>query len=408
MNICVDRGFKGGLIDRASVDEVTISQGTVIPTRQIQVVQNLEGGILAEMLAAEGDLVEIGQVLLRIDDTGFASTFRENQARYLGLLASIARLQAEANDTEMVIPAELVGADDVIAAERALFAARRAELESSLDVLRGQAEQRRQEIVELEQRIVGLQPSLVLAQEELDIMGPMVAQGVAARVDLIRVERQVTDLNREIESAEQAIPRARSALQEVSQRQEERRANFRTAAQTEINDLTVRLRVLEQSLQSVQDRVLRTEVRSPVKGTVQRITINTIGGVIQPGMDLVEIIPFEDQLLIEARVLPADIAFLFPGQEAKVKLTAYDFGVYGALEGRVESISPDTIVDERGQSYYRIRVRTDRSFLGTEAAPLEILPGMIAQVDILTGKKTVLEYLMKPVIKARENALRER
>jgi adhesin transport system membrane fusion protein len=141
---------------------------------------------------------------------------------------------------------------------------------------------------------------------------------------------------------------------------------------------------------------------------VQIVTINTVGGVIQPGMDLVKIVPFEDQLLIEARVRPSDIAFLFPGQDAKVKLTAYDFATYGALDGKLESISPDTIVDERGDSYYRIRVRTDRSFLGTEAEPLEILPGMVAQVDIITGKKTVLDYLLKPIIKARENALRER
>ena len=393
---------------RATVHEVTISNGTVIPTRQVQVVQNLEGGILAEILVAEGDLVEAGQVLLRIDDTNFASTYAENEARYWGLLASLARLEAEANGTEMVIPEALIGADEVVAAERALMAARKTELDATLEVLRGQAEQRRLEIIEIEQRIVGLSESLSLAQEEFDIMAPMVAQGVASRVDLIRIERQVADLNRELKSAQLTIPRSHAALAEANQRQNERIAQFRTAAQAAINDETVRLRVLEQSLRSTQDRVTRTEVRSPVKGTVQIVTINTVGGVIQPGMDLVEIVPFEDQLLIEARVRPSDIAFLFPGQDAKVKLTAYDFATYGALDGKLESISPDTIVDERGDSYYRIRVRTDRSFLGTEAEPLEILPGMVAQLDIITGEKTVLDYLLKPIIKARENALRER
>ena len=354
---------------RATVDEVTISMGTVIPTQQVQVVQNLEGGILAEILAAEGDLVEAGQVLLRIDDTSFASTFAENQARYWGLLAALARLQAEANGTAMVVPQELAqGAaetQDVVAAERALMAARKTELDATLDVLRDQADQRRLEIVELEQRIVGLGESLALAHEERDIMAPMVAQGVAARVDLIRLERQVADLDRELESARLTIPRAQAALAEANQRQTERVAQFRTAAQAAINDETVRLRVLEQSLRSTQDRVARTEVRAPVKGTVQIVTINTVGGIIQPGMDLVKIVPFEDQLLIEARVRPSDIAFLFPGQEAKVKLTAYDFGVFGALDAVLEFISADTIVDERGDSYYRIRVRTDRSFLGT-------------------------------------------
>jgi adhesin transport system membrane fusion protein len=308
----------------------------------------------------------------------------------------------------MVIPEALIGADDVVAAERALMAARKTELNATLEVLRGQTEQKRLEIIELEQRIAGLSESLNLAKEELDIMTSMVAQGVASRVDLIRIERQVVDLNRELVSAQLTIPRAQAALAEANQRQNEQIAQFRTAAQATINDETVRLRVLEQSLRSTEDRVTRTEVRSPVKGTVQIVTINTVGGVIQPGMDLVEIVPFEDQLLIEARVRPSDIAFLFPGQDAKVKLTAYDFGTYGALDGNLESISPDTIVDERGDSYYRIRVRTDRSFLGTEAEPLEILPGMVAQVDIITGEKTVLDYLLKPIIKARENALRER
>ena len=354
---------------RATVDEVTISMGTVIPTQQVQVVQNLEGGILAEILVAEGDLVEAGQVLLRIDDTSFASTFAENQARYWGLLAALARLQAEANGTAMVVPQELAqGAaetQDVVAAERALMAARKTELDATLDVLRDQADQRRLEIVELEQRIVGLGESLALAHEERDIMAPMVAQGVAARVDMIRLERQVADLDRELESARLTIPRAQAALAEANQRQTERVAQFRTAAQAAINDETVRLRVLEQSLRSTQDRVARTEVRAPVKGTVQIVTINTVGGIIQPGMDLVKIVPFEDQLLIEARARPSDIAFLFPGQEAKVKLTAYDFGVFGALDAVLEFISADTIVDERGDSYYRIRVRTDLSFLGT-------------------------------------------
>jgi adhesin transport system membrane fusion protein len=393
---------------RATVDEVTISNGTVVSTRQVQVVQNLEGGILAEILVSEGDLVEAGQVLLRIDDTGFASTLAENEARYWGLLAALARLEAEANGTDMVVPAELADAPDVVAAERALMAARKTELNATLDVLRVQADQRSLEIIELEHRIVGLGKSLSFAQEELDIMTTMVAQGVASRVDLIRIQRSVADLDRELESARLTIPRAQAALEEAMQRQTERIAQFRTAAQAAINDETVRLRVLEQSLRSTQDRVTRTEVRAPIKGTVQIVTINTVGGVIQPGMDLVEIVPFEDRLFIEARVRPSDIAFLFPGQEAKVKLTAYDFGRYGALDGQLESISPDTIVDERGDSYYRIRVRTDRSFLGTEAEPLEILPGMVAQVDIITGEKTVLDYLLKPIIKARENALRER
>ena len=324
------------------------------------------------------------------------------------MLAVIARLEAEAQGRDPARPEALADEPDLWAGELALYAARRAELTSSIEVLARQEEQRRQELLELDHRITGLDGSLALAREELAIMTPMVERGVASRVDLLRLQRQVNDMELELEGARLAVPRAESALAEADRRQEERRANFRSAAQAELNESRVRLKALEEALTSVQDRVSRTEVRSPVRGTVQRLAINTIGGVIQPGMDLVEIVPIEDNLLIEARVRPQDIAFLSPGLEANVKLTAYDFATYGSLSGRIEQISADTILDEQGQSYYRIRVRTDRNYLGTAADPLQIIPGMVAQVDILTGKKTVLEYLLKRVIRARENALRER
>lgn len=392
----------------ATLDEVTNGLGRVIPPSQTQIVQNLEGGILAEILVAEGSLVEPGQVLLRIDDTNFSSSLRENQGRYVALLAKTTRLEAEVAGAKPEFPKELDAYPEAIINETALHRVRRSELQSAIAVLRRQEDQRKQELVELESRVGKLGESLDLAREELGILEPMVAKGVTSKVELLRLRRQVTELEREREASVLAMPRAESALAEIARRIEEKRATFASEAQAELNDTQVRLMALKESLAAVEDRVARTEVRSPVRGTVKQLKINTVGGVIQPGMDLIEIVPLEDNLLVEASIRPSDIAFLRPGQDVKVKFTAYDFAQYGALDGRLEHISADTIVDEAGESFYQIRVRTDKSHLGSAADPLPIIPGMVAEVDILTGKKTVLDYLLKPVIRARERALRER
>ena len=392
----------------ASLDEVTNAIGRVIPPSQTQIVQNLEGGILAEILITEGQLVEPNQVLLRIDDTNFSSSLRENTGRYVALLAKTVRLEAEVANAEPAFPAELDEHPQIVANESALHRARFSELQSAMAVLRGQEDQRKQELVELKARVGKLGESLDLAREEFGILEPMVAKGVTSRIELLRLRRQVTELEREREAAELSMPRARSALAEYARRMEEKRATFTSAAQAELNDTRVRLSALKESLAAVEDRVARTEVRSPVRGTIKQLKINTVGGVIQPGMDLVEIVPLEDNLLVEASIRPSDIAFLHPGQNVKVKITAYDFARYGALDGKLEHISADTIVDETGESFYQIRVRTDKSHLGGDDDPLPIIPGMIAEVDILTGKKTVLDYLLKPVLQARERAMRER
>jgi adhesin transport system membrane fusion protein len=393
---------------RATVDEVTTGQGRIIPSGEVQIVQNLEGGLVAEILVREGDVVQLDQILVRIDDTGFASSYRENRARYLALLATVARLSAEVDGGRPSFPPELNERPETVADERALFAARRAELDSSLAVLNLQTDQRRQELVEIANRVARLGESLALAKQELDIIKPMVERGVTSRIELLRLQREVTDLEREREAAQLSIPRSRSALAETQRRIEEKIAGARSLAQAELSQARVRLDVLKEALAAVEDRVVRTEVRSPVYGTVKQVLVNTIGGVITPGMDLVEIVPLEDNLLVEAQIRPADIAFLHPGQRAKVKITAYDFATYGALDGTLEQISVDAIVDDQQQSFFRIRVRTERSFLGDADAPLPIIPGMVAQVDILTGKRTVLDYLLKPIKRTRERALRER
>lgn len=392
--------------NKAQLDEVTRGSGRVIPSRQVQIIQNLEGGILSELLVREGDVVQQNEVLLKLDDTTFASTFRENQARRAALRAQLQRLHAEVNGSEAL---EFDGLRDksAMAAERALFRARKTEYKSKIAVLERQAQQRRQEIVELKSRVVNIQNSLDLAKEEQEILKPMVAKGVTSRIELIRAERQTSELKQALEGAKLAIPRARSSLDEVIRRIEEHGASFVSQGRAELAQVRLRLAVIEQSIATASDRVRRTEVRSPVYGTVKRVMIKTLGGVVRPGMDLVEVVPLDDTLLIEARVRPSDVAFLRPGLAVKVRLTAYDFATYGSLEGNLEQISADALVDELGESFFLATVRTKQNYLLKGDAKLPIIPGMIAEIDILTGQRTVLEYFMEPINRVQEYAFRE-
>ncbi len=395
----------------ATLDEVTRGDGTVIPSSQIQVVQNLEGGIIAGISVREGEVVKKGQILVRIDQTQAAAGYRESRAKYLSLLAAVARLKAEVDGTEVEFPGEVLDdAPDVAADELALFASRRSGLKTDIAILRRQEDQRRQELVELRGRLVRLKESYQLVSEELKIIEPLVADGVVSKVELLRLRREANNIKGDREATRLAIPRASSALREATGRIEERKISLRTESLRELNQKSAELAVVAETITAGKDRALRADVRSPVHGTVKQILVSTVGGVIRPGQELVEIVPLEDTLLIEARIRPADIAFLRPGQDATVKITAYDFSIYGGLKAKVENISADTIEDEqqKGETFYRIRLRTDRAYLGTEQDPLPIIPGMTASVDILTGEKTVLDYLLKPVLKVRERALRER
>jgi adhesin transport system membrane fusion protein len=393
----------------ASLDEVTRGDGKVIPSSQVQIVQNLEGGIVSEILVREGAIVPAGSILLRIDNAGAASNLKERRQREVALVAALARLRAEVAGAEIQLPADIAAeAADIAANELDLFRARRDALRSELAILQDQAEQRGQEITELTNRQEQLQRSLGLAREELAITEPLAAKRVVPKVELLRLRRQVNDLQGELASTELALPRAELARREAERRIEERRLGFRAEAQRELGTLQAELAVLKEGMTADADRVRRTDVRSPVRGTVKRLHVATLGGVIKPGQDLVEIVPLEDTLLVEARVRPADIAFLRPGLPALVKVTAYDFALYGGLEARVEDISADTIADERGESFFRVRVRTSSNELERAGEVLPIIPGMTTQVDILTGEKTVLDYLLKPILTLRDQAMRER
>lgn len=394
---------------QAEIDEVTRGNGKVIPSSQVQIVQNLEGGIVAELLVEEGDTVEKDQVLLRIDDTRFASSFREGQLQTDALQAKILRLRAESRGEKFAVPKQTdAKALSFYQSEADLFKARANELQANLDVLTQQKRQREQELSESRSRTEQLRQSHALAVKELNITRPLVKQGVMSEIDLLRLQREVSDLKGELDAQRLSIPRIQAGLAELNQKAEEITLNFKTRALAELNEYEAQFSRQQESNLALEDRVTRTAVRSPVHGTVKRLMVTTLGGVVQPGMSLVEIVPLEDSLLVEARIRPADIAFLRPGQEAKVKFTAYDFAIFGGLAARLEHISADSITDERGESFFLIRVRTERNYLGTQENNLPVIPGMTVSVDILTGRKTILDYLLKPINRARERALRER
>lgn len=393
----------------AKLDEVTTGTGKVIPSRQVQVVQNLEGGIVSEILAGEGDIVDEGQVLLRIDDTRFSSSFRESRVRYLALRAKAARLRAEANATAFEAPAEMAAErPELVERERTLLDSRKIELANTVAILEQQIAQRVQELAELRARRSQLNRSYELVQQEMDMTEPLVAQGAISEVEVLRLRRQVSELRGELETIRHSVPRVQSQIAEAKRKLEEAGLSFRNKARGELNDVMTELSGISESNLALEDRVRRTSVRSPVRGTIKQLMVNTVGGVVQPGMDLIEIVPLEDTLLVEARIRPADIAFIHPGQKSVVKFTAYDFAIYGGLEASLERISADTITDQEDDTFYQVLVRTDRNFLGSEDDPLPLIPGMLTEVDILTGKKTVLHYLMKPVLRAKARALRER
>lgn len=393
----------------AILDEVTHANGTVIPSSRVQVIQNLEGGILKEILVEEGAVVRPGQVVLRIDNTSHSASFGELKAKYYTLQGDVQRLTAEADGKALEFSPQFQAEHpDIMTDQKALFASRQGELESQIAILQQQMDQRKQEKAELESKLNQAQASLKIANEEYAITEPLVRKNIVPKVKQLQLQREINDLKGEISAAQLAIPRAESAIAEAARRIEEKEQTAKSEILSELSQRKTELAAVQEEITAAKDRVARTEVRSPVKGVVKELKIRTIGGVIQPGQDLMEILPIEDNLRIEAQVRPADIAFLRPGQDATVKFTAYDFSIYGGLPGKVERISADTIVNEEGDAFYKVIIRTDKNYLIRNDQKLPIIPGMVATVDIITGEKSVLTYLLKPILKARQNALRER
>ncbi len=388
------------------VDEITRGEGKVIPSRQLQILQSLDGGIVSQIAVQEGQVVEADQLLLQIDSTRFESSAREGQAQYSSLSAKAARLRALAEGKPFVPPPETVKEEpQLVEEERRLYEAKASELDAQVSIARQQLMQRQQELAEVRAKRDQASQAYDLSARELAVTRPLIASGAVSEVELLRLERDVARFRGERDMATAQIARVQSAIAEASKKIQEVELNFRNEARRDLAETLGKLNAMSETNVGLADKVKHSGIRSPVRGTVKRLLVNTVGGVVQPGKDIVEIVPLEDALLLEAKVLPRDIAFLRPAQRAIVKFTAYDFSIYGGLEARLEQIGADSLTDEKGNTFYIVRVRTDRPSLGPD---LPIIPGMVAEVDIVTGQKSILSYLLKPVLRAKQAALTER
>ncbi len=394
----------------AALDEVTRGEGKVIPSSEIQALQTLDAGVVEEFLVKEGQQVKAGQVLVRLNAIEAESDLGANESRYLGLLASITRLSAEAEGKASVdFPDEVKkGAPRSVTEELNAFNANRRSIQGQKDVLDQQVRQREQEVRELNTRISDTRGVIALQRQEAEMIRPLVARGSAPELELLQLERGIKEKQAELNGYTSSVPRAQSAISEARARINEIESNAKAQAQAELGSKMLEMNEIKERLGALKQRKGRMELKSPVNGTIQEITVNTIGGVVRPGEDFIKIVPEDDQLIIEAKVRPSDRAFIFPGQKAVIKLTAYDFSIYGGLEGELVNISADTIEDQEGNSFYRVKLRTYETELKRKGEILPITVGMVATADILTGKKTVMEYLLKPFIKTVTNALSER
>ncbi|NOH78439.1 HlyD family type I secretion periplasmic adaptor subunit [Vibrio sp. RE86] len=411
----------------AEIDKVTVGQGKVVPSSQVQVVQNLEGGLVKEILVREGQTVQKGQQLLLIDDTRFRSDYREREQQVANLTASVLQLSASITSVQinedfsednwqnnvqldfnkLAFPPLLEEVQpDLVARQRAEYRQDLNNLRNQVSLIDQQVKQKQQDLVEIQARVRNLRESHRFAKKELEITRPLAEEGIVPRIELLKLQRQVNDTRRELTSSELKMPVLKSAIRESMLSRIDAAQKFRSEQQEKLNEAQDKLSSLTESTVGLEDRVNRTIVTSPVMGTVKTLNVNTVGGVIQPGMDIVEIVPSEDTLLVEAKIAPQDIAFLRPELHTVVKFSAYDFTKYGGLEGTLEHISADTTTDEEGNSFYLVRVRTKETSLDKDNS-LPIIPGMTASVDIITGKRTILEYLLKPILSAQTNALKE-
>ena len=393
----------------AKLDEITKAQGQVSPSSDMQIIQSLEGGIVSNILVAEGDIVDKDQVLMIIDDTQFSSHFKESQVKTISLQVKIARLAAETEGRPFVVSKELdIAAGDMDQAENELYKSRQKDLQIKLEIAQNDIKSTEQELAETKRHREQLKRSYDLVSKELNLTYPLAKNGAVSQVEVLRLERTVNDLKGEVESTELAIPKLEANLGTAQKKADEIITNFRTDARTQLNAARADLDGLFESNLALADRVARTSVRSPVKGTINQIKVKTIGGIIQPGQDMMEIVPLDDALLIEAEVKPADIGFIRPHLEAMVKLTAYDFSIYGGLKAKVVHISADTVINERKENVYLVKLKTEKNYLEKDNKKYPIISGMRASIDILTGKKSVLDYIFKPILKTKQQALTER
>lgn len=392
---------------QAALDEITRGEGKIIPSGQTKIIQHFEGGIVSAILVREGQQVEEGEVVMRVENSLATAELAQKQIEFYSLQAMIARLQAEATGSDSITfdPEVISNAPDRVVDQRDVFERNRAELLGKIRIRENQRTQALQELRQKTAQVTQIERKLDIAREKLAIVEPLVLSGAASQQELLTARSEVIQLGAELEDVQLSIPRIRSQIEEATTTIQQELSAFRAKAQQELSQIRSEAVRLEEELAAGVDRATRTEITSPVRGTVNKILINTIGGVVKPGDPVAEIVPLEDSLLVEARIKPSDRAQLYPGLEAVVKVSAYDFSIHGGLDAVLVDISPDTILDEEGNPYYRVRLTTNETSLGPDKP---IIPGMTVTVDIITGEKTVLDYLLKPILKARDNALNER
>lgn len=395
--------------DHTMIDEVVKGEGKIVPSSQIKSIQNLEGGIVKEILIKEGDLVKKGQALLKMQDIYFSSTFEKNRLKYDELYAKTVRLRAEAFGTAFLMPTDIDAEQNVlIEKERSLFESNREQLTKSLAIQKAQVQQRTSELKEAREHYKELEKEMELVQQQIDINEPLVKRRIVPEVDFIKLKRDANKVQQEITKTRHQIETTRSMIEEAKNKIDETSLAFRNRAKEELNGIEAEMQRIKESQTALKDQVSRTLVRSPVDGIVKRLYVTTIGGVVTPGMKMMDVLPTGDSLLVEVKVHPRDIAFLYPDQRAVIKVTAYDFAIYGGLSGNVVRISPDSINEADGKTYYQVWIETDKTFLGTLENPLKLIPGMVVNAEIVTGKKSILDYILKPLLRTKDNAFKER
>ena len=402
----------------SKIDELTRGEGKVIPSEKIKTIQSLDGGIISEILIKEGSIVKEGEPLMKIDTTRFEASLEENKQTYYHLLVTKARLELESKiNLDDEIP-EINYSDEVLANantfamnDRRLFTSRMEELKSTTKTFKIQLKQKEQEINELSSKASQLKISIALVREETKTMELLVARQSKSKVDLLKIKRELAQLEGELQGTYSSIPRAKFAIEEAQNKIVEKLKIFKSEASNELQKTNTEIKKYESKLVADEDKLDKTVLISPVDGIIKQINVNTIGGVVKSGMDLIEIVPQSDILLIEAKIDPKDIAFINPKQKAIVKITAYDFSIYGGLEGKIVEISADSIEEKDNKdktSYYKVVIKTEQNYLEKDKQKLPIIPGMVTTVDIVTGKKSILDFLLKPILKTKANALHER
>ncbi len=394
----------------AKLDRVTRGAGWVVTSNQLQELQYLEGGIVKEILVSAGDHVEANQLLVRLDPTQMNVAFAQGRDEFNTLAARIARLEAEAALNPVEFPPELVAAAPGVASnERKLYQARQDELAAALGIEQNKLDQRRKGLEDARVALMTAKESHTLAAEEHSIMQRLVSKGIEPQVELLRARQRDAAAKGEVQRAEIAISRLEFEIAEAEGEVDRIRKAFSAKAADELTNAKAELEELKGELPALQDKVARTDVRAPVAGVVNRVLVSTVGGVVAPGETIVELVPSEDTLLVEAKIKPADIGFLRVGQNAKVSISAYDSSLYGSLDGTIETISPDAIEEEKtGERFYNIKVRTSAESLKSRRGDLQILPGMAADVAVLNGKRSVLAYVIKPMADINQKALRDK